>query len=91
MFILNLQCGFVFVTSVLLWLGFLVCFFYERIYLLLLDRKLIKQKREIFLNRKKYEWFWNLFLFSFSVKYVKKTCSSEVDMEHEKLLECTSI
>lgn len=63
MFILNLQYGFVFVTSVLLWLGFFGwVFFNERIYLLFV-RKLIKQKMEIFLNRKKYEWFWSLFKF----------------------------
>lgn len=54
-------------------------------------RKLIKQNMEIFLNRKKYEWFWNSFLSRFSVKYVKKTFSSEGDMKLKKILECTSI
>lgn len=91
MFILNLQCGFVFVTSVLLWLDLLLGFFFNERKYLLCFRKLLKQKMEIFLNRKKYEWFWNLFLLNFSEKYVKKTFSSEVDMKHKKLLEYTSI
>lgn len=91
MFILNLQCGFVFVTSVLLWLDLLLGFFFNERKYLLFFRKLLKQKMEIFLNRKKYEWFWNLFLLNFSLKYVKKTFSSEVDMKHKKLLEYTSI
>lgn len=52
MFILNLQCGFVFVTSVLLWLGFLVCFFYERIYLLFVRQKTNKTEKGNFFEQK---------------------------------------